>query len=142
MGIGFPANLASEGFGSKVSTCDTPPFMNKCRTRLALAGSGGVLGASGFTALPSSAACRQPPLCNVELKATMPIPMPQRDSISRLVNNKDLSFIATLPLIDKAELVSFQQHLSISCPYGKRLRPRTGEIVLRIPGIGPAFDHR
>ena len=35
----------------------------------------------------------------------MPIPMPQRDSISRLVNNKDLGFIARLPSIDKAELV-------------------------------------
>ena len=48
IGIGFPANLASDGFGSKVSTCDAPPFMNRCRTRLALAGSGGFFGASGF----------------------------------------------------------------------------------------------
>ena len=58
IGIGFPANLASDGLGSKVSTCDAPPFMNRCRIRLAFAGRGGVLGASGFTVPASSAAWR------------------------------------------------------------------------------------
>ena len=29
MGMDLPANLASDGFGSNVSTCDAPPFMNK-----------------------------------------------------------------------------------------------------------------
>ena len=35
---------SSIGLGSKVSTCDGPPFMNRWTTRLALAGSGGGLG--------------------------------------------------------------------------------------------------
>ena len=78
IGIGFPANLASEGFGSKVSTCDAPPFMNRCRTRLALAGSGGVLGASGFTAPPISAACRQPP--SAASNSRRPCPFPCRNA--------------------------------------------------------------
>ena len=58
IGIGLPANLASDGFGSNVSTCDAPPFMNRCRTRLALAGSGGFFGASGLMAWLVGAACR------------------------------------------------------------------------------------
>src|SRR5205807_2192217 len=50
IGIGLPPYLPSDGFGSKVSTCEGPPFMNRWMTRLALAGSGGALGASGFIA--------------------------------------------------------------------------------------------
>ena len=60
IGIGLPANFASAGFGSNVSTCDAPPFMNRCTTRFALAGSGGFFGASGLTASPAGrrAGCR------------------------------------------------------------------------------------
>src|SRR5215471_18677028 len=57
MGIGLPANLDREGLGSNVSTCEAPPFMNRWRTRLALAGNGGCLGASGFAAWLTGAAC-------------------------------------------------------------------------------------
>ena len=37
-GSGWPWYLSSIGFGSKLSTCDTPPFMNRKMTRLACAG--------------------------------------------------------------------------------------------------------
>src|ERR1700736_4337665 len=50
IGIGLPENLVSDGFGSNVSTCDGPPFMKRCSTRFAFAGSGGLFGASGLTA--------------------------------------------------------------------------------------------
>ena len=140
IGIGFPANLASDGFGSKVSTCDAPPFMNRCRTRLALAGSGGVLGASGFTAPPALAACRQPPLSQRRSQRHHAHShAAARQHFASGEQSRIRGFIASLPSIDKAELIGFQQHLGIARPYRKRLRPRTGEIVLRIPGIGPAL---
>src|SRR5438105_13223288 len=48
-GKGLPAYFSSAGFGSKLSTCEGPPLRKKWTTRLALAGSGGALGDSGFT---------------------------------------------------------------------------------------------
>ncbi len=37
-GSGWPWYLSSIGFGSKLSTCESPPFMNRKMTRLARAG--------------------------------------------------------------------------------------------------------
>jgi hypothetical protein len=37
-GSGWPWYLSSIGFGSKLSTCDSPPFMNRKITRFAFAG--------------------------------------------------------------------------------------------------------
>ena len=37
-GSGWPWYLSSAGLGSKLSTCDSPPFMNRKMTCLALAG--------------------------------------------------------------------------------------------------------
>src|SRR4051794_34796113 len=45
-----PLYLASIGLGSKVSTCDGPPFMNRKMTRLALGRKWGVFGARGLSA--------------------------------------------------------------------------------------------
>ncbi len=36
-GSGWPWNLSSIGLGSKLSTCDSPPFMNRKMTCFALA---------------------------------------------------------------------------------------------------------
>ena len=46
-GMGLPLYLSSIGLGSKVSTCDGPPFRNRKMTCFALAGKWGALGASG-----------------------------------------------------------------------------------------------
>src|SRR3569623_994528 len=43
-----PAYFSRAGFGSNVSTCDGPPFMNRWITALARGGKCGALGASGF----------------------------------------------------------------------------------------------
>src|SRR5260370_9626407 len=47
-GIGLPLYFVSIGLGSKVSTCEGPPFRNKKITCLARAGKCGGLGGSGF----------------------------------------------------------------------------------------------
>src|ERR1700751_4757633 len=47
VGKGLPAYRASIGLGSKVSTWEGPPFMNRWITRFALAGKCGSLGARG-----------------------------------------------------------------------------------------------
>src|SRR5262245_44461453 len=50
-----PAYRARSGLGSKVSTWDGPPFMNRWITCLALAGRGGVRGARGLLPVAASA---------------------------------------------------------------------------------------
>src|SRR5262245_6101827 len=47
VGMGLPWYLSSIGLGSKVSTCDGPPFMNRWTTCLTLEGKCGAFGASG-----------------------------------------------------------------------------------------------
>src|SRR5580658_10269098 len=54
-GSGWPLSLASRGFGSKVSTCEGPPDMNKKMMRLALAGNCGGLTSKGLADAPSAA---------------------------------------------------------------------------------------
>src|SRR5436189_6084048 len=91
-GSGLPAYLLRAGFGSNVSTCEGPPFMNRWMTRLALAGKGEGFTASGLMeeieeigdwprALPVMAEPRSEP------RAIVPMPIPQRASISRRVRN-------------------------------------------------------
>src|SRR5260370_71123 len=48
LGTGLPWYWASMGLGSKVSTCEGPPFMNKKMTRLARAAKFDAFGANGF----------------------------------------------------------------------------------------------
>src|ERR1700730_16684162 len=49
-GIGFPSYFVSIGLGSKVSTCEGPPFRKRKITCLARAGKCGAFGASGLAA--------------------------------------------------------------------------------------------
>src|SRR3954453_16324683 len=53
-GGAWPAYFSSAGLGSKVSTCDGPPFMNRKITRLARAGKCGGLGARGLLGTDAS----------------------------------------------------------------------------------------
>ena len=48
----MPLYFSSDGLGSKVSTCDGPPFMNRKMTRLAFAANIGALGASWIVGGP------------------------------------------------------------------------------------------
>jgi len=48
-GMGFPLSRARRGFGSKVSTADTPPDMNRKITLLAFEGKWPGLEFSGFS---------------------------------------------------------------------------------------------
>src|SRR6266853_4024052 len=57
-GIGLPSYFVSIGLGSKVSTCDGPPFRNKKITCFARAGKCGDLGANGLAAEGVTAALR------------------------------------------------------------------------------------
>jgi hypothetical protein len=79
--------FASSGLYSKVSTVEMAPSINRKMIRFALTGSGGVFGASGFTALasaaetcfaiepssPASASCPNPApaACNSPLRDVM-----------------------------------------------------------------------
>src|SRR6185503_7745914 len=87
IGSNLPAYFWSEGFGSKVSTCDGPPLAKMWMMRLALPGKCGCFGASGLVN-PSVARAEfsapKPP--NNAPKLSAPIPMPQRPKNSRLVN--------------------------------------------------------
>src|SRR5437016_4953241 len=47
VGKSLPAYFSKDGFGSKVSTWDGPPFMKRWMTRLALPGNCGDFGANG-----------------------------------------------------------------------------------------------
>src|SRR5438067_11326864 len=46
LGIGWPLRLVSSGLGSKRSTCDGPPYMNRQMQARALAGKCGFFGAN------------------------------------------------------------------------------------------------
>ena len=80
--------LARAGLGSKVSTCDGPPFMNRWMTRLALAGKCGFFGASGLRLVAASARDSKPQSCNNAVSPMAPKPMPQRHSSSRRVSKR------------------------------------------------------
>ena len=52
-GMGWPCRSASSGFGSKESTCETPPDMKQKITLLALAAKCGGFGGDGSGAGPA-----------------------------------------------------------------------------------------
>src|SRR5262245_8731477 len=78
----FPDNRASSGFGSQVSTCETPPCMKRQMTLLMRGVSCGDLGARGFGVAASRS----------EQAAADPKPMPivRRNSLLDLVHIKKL----------------------------------------------------
>ena len=57
----WPLYFSRAGLGSKVSTCDGPPFMNRKMTRLAFGANIGGLGASGLSAALAAGASRPSP---------------------------------------------------------------------------------
>src|SRR4051794_9447929 len=84
------------GLGSKVSTCDGPPFMNRKMTRLARAGKCGGRDARGFKGTSASdgpwlSACagaaagaeKAPASASTLVSPRVPNPPPMRHSISR-----------------------------------------------------------
>ena len=71
-GSGLPSSFVSCGFGSKVSICDGPPFMNRWMTRLIFAGKCGCFTDIGFKSAASSAARRK------SEAASAPRPKPER----------------------------------------------------------------
>ncbi len=87
MGSGLPAYFSSAGLGSKVSTCDGPPFMNRWMTRLALPGKCGFFGASGRDghARPERRRGRHRLRASSSAKPSEAKPMPARQSSSRRV---------------------------------------------------------
>ncbi len=95
-GIGVPLYFVSIGLGSKVSTCDGPPFRKRKMTCFARAGKCGDLGASGF----AEAALGLTPALRTFARPSIPKPEPMVNKASRRV-------IASLHIgsINKAELV-------------------------------------
>src|SRR5580700_9416978 len=81
----WPLYLVSAGFGSNVSTCDGPPFMNRWITRFALPGKCGCRGAKGDRC---GDAVRAPSEASRFIRPREPKPKPQRVSISRRVRNE------------------------------------------------------
>src|SRR5580658_10332036 len=80
--MGWPSCLTSAGLGSQVSTCEGAPAAKMWMTRLALAGKGGILGASGERPTLVSAAKRESSRSK-EVRPKAPKPMPRRDRNSR-----------------------------------------------------------
>src|SRR5262245_22615646 len=78
-----PLRFVNSGFGSKVSTCDGPPFMNRWMTRLARAGNCGPFGARALADLISAAS--KPESAMTPARPRTPIPVPTRCSMSRRV---------------------------------------------------------
>src|SRR5215467_10258303 len=70
-----PCNLLCSGFGSNVSLWLGPPCMNREITLFAVAGHGGVLGASGLAVAATAAAPAD--RWNIARAASHPIPSPE-----------------------------------------------------------------
>src|SRR5260221_517399 len=81
--IGWPCSLASRGLGSKVSSWDGPPSMNRKMTFLALAGK------CGARADPSVVEDARASSASKLVSATEPKPLAQRRNICRLVRGAD-----------------------------------------------------
>ena len=88
-GRGLPWYFASIGLGSKVSTCDGPPFMNRWTTCLALPGNWGDLGAIGPSDRDRCGGTRrgdqsrERSSARTPARPIIPNPMPHRPSSSR-----------------------------------------------------------
>src|SRR5579884_1219469 len=82
-----PAYFTSAGLGSKVSTCDGPPFMNRKMTRLARGVKCGAFGANGLLALLAARNVEpsNPSLARTLASPSAPKPLPRLHSICRRV---------------------------------------------------------
>ena len=81
----WPLYLSRAGLGSKVSTCDGPPFMNRKMTRLARALNIGGFGARGLSFFGASSARRSPSPASIVARPRAPKPPPIRQSTWRRV---------------------------------------------------------
>src|SRR5262249_25165834 len=80
--------LSSSGLGSKVSTCEGPPFRKRWTTRCAFAGKCGGRGASGFVSAGAARAEEgsRPSSASKPVSPNRPKPSPLRRSNSRRVS--------------------------------------------------------
>src|SRR5579884_2870002 len=119
--LDWPAYFSSAGLGSKVSTCDGPPFMNKKMTRLARGGKCGAFGASGLLAA-LTAACTagpsSPSPASTLARPSAPKPLPILHSICRRFISGCMTDAPRS--IDKGKLVGAQQHLGVLLPAAER----------------------
>ena len=80
--IVFPSIRTSSGFGSHVSMCDGAPCAKMWMTDLAVAGSGGALGARGLAEADSPCAASSAPSMSrgssIAASPSAPIPIPTR----------------------------------------------------------------
>ena len=132
-GIFLPSYFVSSGFGSKVSTCDGPPFMNRWTTRLARAGKCGFFGASGFRSYVPALAWS----ARIEPSASEPIPMPQRRSRSLRVRWVS-TWCGMVFLVDEGELVRRQECVGVELPWARALLGG-GEPTCVVPSLFPPF---
>ena len=100
-GGAWPSYFSSAGLGSKVSTCDGPPFMNRKITRFARAGKWGdrgAIGSAGIDASPPAGPARadvgppsRPASARTLPRPSAPNPPPIRlNSIRRLIGSSGL----------------------------------------------------
>src|SRR5262249_547282 len=131
-----PSCFVSSSLGSKVSTCDGPPFMNRKIRRFAFAGKCGAFGASGFADF--SAAARKPASAKTFASASAPKPPPMRVNTSRRESGFGKNIRGSVTevalaccfapgakqqarlLIDVQEFVRAQQHLGVLLPARQR----------------------
>src|SRR5262245_26113823 len=105
------------GLGSKVSTCDGPPFINRKMRRLARAGKCGGRGASGLAAR-SAAAPRKPASARTAVRPSAPKPPPMRQSTSRRDRRAAVASVMASPCKDQG-------------PSTKDERQKTSPFILR-----------
>src|SRR5439155_27287480 len=104
--MGLPSYFSSIGFGSKVSTCETPPFMKRKITRFAL---GLTCNSLSTPPVPLGAASASEAFSIFD-SATMPNPPPIRARAWRRVTGLGwLHDIEMVSLIDKQEFVRAEQ---------------------------------
>src|SRR6185295_17841486 len=98
-GIGLPAHFFSKGLGSKLSSCDGPPFMKRWITRLALGAKCGGLRANGDRddCPIASTACTAPTPRKTPARPNAAMPMPERHSACR----REINLLS----IDKYEFI-------------------------------------
>src|SRR5436309_1678884 len=85
IGMGLPLSYSRRGFGSKVSTCDGPPSMNRKITDFAFGVWWGVRGLSGLTAAEAFLSASR------YESARPPKPLAHLASISRRLERRGLS---------------------------------------------------
>src|SRR5947207_728502 len=88
-GSGLPWKRSRSGLGSKVSTWEGPPFMNRWTTRWAFGGNCGFFGASGLMSVEAARAgvLSRPSDSSTPASPRRPKPMPLRRRSSRRVSN-------------------------------------------------------